>query len=45
MITIQLSLVGIALVLTIVSGVWGKVPLWIPLLLVCIALLVPMGVK
>lgn len=30
----------IALGLTIVSGIWGKVPLWVPLMIACIALLV-----
>jgi len=33
-------LVVVALVLTIISGVTGKVPLFVPLLLVCIAMLV-----
>ena len=33
-------LVVVALALTIISGVTGKVPLFVPLLLVCIAMLV-----
>lgn len=40
-ITIPFTLTVIALGLTLVSGITGKVPLWIPLLLVCVALLVP----
>lgn len=39
--TIPLTLIFIAFVLTLVSGITGKVPLWVPLLLVCIALIVP----
>jgi len=40
-ITIPLTLVFIAFVLTLVSGITGKVPLWVPVLLLCIAMLVP----
>jgi len=39
MLTIQFSLIGIAFVLTLINGIWGKVPLWIPVLLICIAML------
>jgi len=40
-ITIPFTLIVIAFVLTLISGITGKVPLWIPLLLVCIAMLAP----
>ena len=40
-ITIPFTLIFIALVLALVSGITGKVPLWIAVLLLCIALLVP----
>ncbi len=40
-ITIPFTLIIIAFALTLVSGITGKVPLWIPLLLLCIALLAP----
>ena len=40
-ITIPLTLVFIAFVLTLVSGITGKVPLWVAVLLRCIAMLVP----
>jgi hypothetical protein len=33
-------LVVIALILTVISGVTGKIPLFVPLLLICIAMLV-----
>jgi len=36
-----LCLVLVAFVLTLVSGITNRVPLWIPLLLVCIAMIVP----
>lgn len=39
--TVQNSLILIALILTLVSGITGRVPVWIPMLLVCIALLIP----
>lgn len=39
-ITVQLSLVVIAFILTLVHAVSGKVPLWIAVLLICIAMLV-----
>ena len=39
-ITIPLTLVFIAFVLTLVSGITGKVPLWVPVLLLFIAMLV-----
>lgn len=38
--TIPFTLVVIALILTLVTGITGKVPLWIPVLFLCIALLV-----
>lgn len=41
MITIQFTLIGIAFALTLISGITGRVPIWVPLLLVCIAMLVP----
>ena len=40
-ITVPLSLIIIAFVLTLISGITGKVPLWIPLLLVEIAFIAP----
>ncbi len=40
-ITIPFTLIAVATALTLVSGITGKVPLWIPLLLLCIAFLVP----
>lgn len=39
--TIQLTLVGVAFILTLVTAISGKVPLWISVLLVEIALLIP----
>jgi hypothetical protein len=41
MLTIPFGLAVIAFVLTLISGITGKVPLWVPLLLVCIILMVP----
>jgi hypothetical protein len=38
---VQHVLILISLVLALVSGITGKVPLWIPVMLICIALLVP----
>lgn len=38
-ITIPLTLIVIALVLTLISGITGKVPLWIAVLILCIALI------
>ena len=43
--TIPLTLVFIAFVLTLVSGITGKVPLWIAILLLCIASLVPSVIR
>ena len=40
MISVTVLLVLIAMVLTMISGMTGKVPLWIPVLFVCLALLV-----
>jgi len=40
MLTIPMALLVIALGLTLVHGITGKVPLWIPLLFVELALLV-----
>lgn len=40
-ITIPLTLVVIAFVLTLINGITGKVPLWIAVLILCIAFLVP----
>ncbi len=40
-ITIPLTLIVIAFVLTLLNGITGKVPLWIPVLLICIAFLAP----
>ena len=40
-ITIPLTLVFIAFVLTLVNGITGKVPLWVAVLLLCIAMMVP----
>lgn len=40
-ITIPFILIIIAFALTLVSGITGKVPLWIPVLLLCIALMAP----
>lgn len=45
MITIPLTLVFIAFILTLVNGVTGKVPLWIAVLLLCIAMMVPAIVR
>lgn len=36
-ITIPLTLIFIAFVLTLIHGMTGKVPLWIAVLLICIA--------
>lgn len=41
MFTIPFILVAIAFVLTLISGITGKVPLWIAVLLLCIAMMVP----
>ncbi len=38
--SIQFTLVCLALALCLVSGITGKVPLWISVLLLCIALLI-----
>jgi hypothetical protein len=38
---VQVVLVVIALILTVISGITGRLPLWIPLLLLCIAVLAP----
>ena len=40
-ITIPLTLIFLAFALTLISGITGRVPLWIAVLLLCIALLVP----
>lgn len=40
-ITIPLTLIIIAFVLTLISGITGKVPLWIAVLLICIAMMIP----
>ena len=45
MITIPLTLVFIAFILTLVNGVTGKIPLWIAVLLLCIAMMVPAIVR
>jgi hypothetical protein len=39
MISVTTLLLLIAFVLTLVSGITGKVPLWVPVLLLCVALL------
>lgn len=39
--TIPFSLILIAFVLCLISGITGKIPLWISVLLICIAMLVP----
>jgi hypothetical protein len=44
MFTVPFILYAIAFALTLVSGITGKVPLWVPLLLVCIVGLIA-GVK
>ncbi len=41
MATVQLSLAVIAFVLTLINGINNKVPLWIPVLLICILLMIP----
>lgn len=41
MFTIPFILVAIAFALTLISGITGKVPLWIAVLLLCIAMMVP----
>ncbi len=38
--TVATLLALIALALTLINGITGKVPLWVPVLIVCIALLV-----
>jgi len=38
--TIHFILVLIAFGLTLVSGISGKVPLWVPVLLICISMLI-----
>jgi hypothetical protein len=38
-ITIPFTLIVIALVLTLLSAITGKVPLWIAVLLICVALI------
>jgi hypothetical protein len=40
-ITIPTTLIAIAFVLTLISGITGKVPLWIPVMLICVAFLAP----
>lgn len=39
--TIFTALITIAGALALISGVTGKVPLWIAVLLICIALIIP----
>lgn len=39
--TIPVVLILIAFFLTLISGITGKVPIWIPVLLLCVAALVP----
>ncbi|HET9304857.1 MAG TPA: hypothetical protein VFO46_02410 [Candidatus Sulfotelmatobacter sp.] len=41
---VPITLTVIALFLTLVHGITGKVPLWVAVLLLCIAMLVP-GVR
>ena len=41
MLTIPFILVAIAFILTLINGITGKVPLWIAVLLLCIAMMVP----
>lgn len=40
-ITIPFTLIVIAFALTLISGITGRIPLWIPVLLLCIALIAP----
>lgn len=40
MLSIPVILIILALALCLVSGITGKVPLWISVLLICVALLV-----
>ena len=40
-ITIPTTLIAISFVLTLISGITGKVPLWIPVMLICVAFLAP----
>lgn len=40
-ITIPFTLIVIAFALTLISGITGKIPLWIAVLLICIAMLAP----
>ena len=40
MLTVPTVLILLAFGLTLLSGITGKVPLWIPVLLLCLALLV-----
>ena len=37
-ITLTTSLVGIAFLLTLVHAITARVPLWVPVLLICVAL-------
>jgi len=37
MITVQFSLIVIAFILTLIHGITGRVPLWIAVLLLCLA--------
>lgn len=41
--TVYNVLLSVSFVLTLISGITGKVPLWVPLLLVIVALLAPRG--
>ena len=40
-ITIPFTLIVIAFALTLINGITGKVPLWIAVLLICIAFIAP----
>lgn len=40
-ITIPFTLVILAFVLTLISGITSKIPLWIAVLILCIAVMVP----
>jgi hypothetical protein len=40
MITLQIGLVGVALVLVIASALSPRVPLWVAVLVLCLALLI-----
>lgn len=41
MFTVTFVLVLIAFALTLVSGITGKIPIWIAVLLLCIAMMIP----